>query len=112
MNDEMLCLLLCRFQLQVCLLVSGVSTVLSVVAVIIYSVDMDRNPEAACGKVVHGSCSEMYYAMVGASFISRHYVVVQSPTDKDYKEKVLSILKKHDTYSIHTVYCISSFLCL
>uniref|UniRef100_A0A3B4YV45 Membrane spanning 4-domains A12 n=1 Tax=Seriola lalandi dorsalis TaxID=1841481 RepID=A0A3B4YV45_SERLL len=48
--------------LQVCLMVSVVSTVLSMVAVIIYSVDMDKHPEAPCIKSPHGSCSAKYYA--------------------------------------------------
>uniref|UniRef100_UPI0037E94250 transmembrane protein 176 isoform X1 n=1 Tax=Semicossyphus pulcher TaxID=241346 RepID=UPI0037E94250 len=48
--------------LRVCLLVSVVSTVLSVVAVIIYSVDMDKNPDVPCIKKLHMDCSEKYYA--------------------------------------------------
>ncbi|XP_053186495.1 transmembrane protein 176 [Scomber japonicus] len=48
--------------LQTCLIVSVVSTVLSVVAVIIYSVDMDKNPEEPCVKMTHGSCNEKHYA--------------------------------------------------
>ncbi|XP_041822766.1 transmembrane protein 176 [Chelmon rostratus] len=47
--------------LQVCLIVSGVSTVLSVVAVIIYSVDIDKNPEVPCIKTLHGGCNENHY---------------------------------------------------
>ncbi|XP_070840888.1 transmembrane protein 176 isoform X1 [Chaetodon trifascialis] len=47
--------------LQVCLIVSIVSTVLSLVAVIIYSVDMDKNPEVPCVQTLHGSCSENHY---------------------------------------------------
>ncbi|XP_022612926.1 uncharacterized protein LOC111230459 isoform X2 [Seriola dumerili] len=49
--------------LQVCLMVSVVSTVLSMVAVIIYSVDMDKHPEVPCVKTPHGSCSAKHYAM-------------------------------------------------
>ncbi|KAF1395632.1 hypothetical protein PFLUV_G00013610 [Perca fluviatilis] len=48
--------------LQVCLLASLVSTVLSVVAVIIYSVDIDRNPEVLCVETQHDSCNEKQYA--------------------------------------------------
>ncbi|XP_070684404.1 transmembrane protein 176 [Pempheris klunzingeri] len=48
--------------LQVCLIVTVVSTVLSVVAVIIYSVDIDKNPELPCVKTLHDNCSEKYYA--------------------------------------------------
>ncbi|XP_044202681.1 transmembrane protein 176 [Thunnus albacares] len=48
--------------LRVCLMVSMVSTVLSIAAVIIYSVDMDKNPEAPCVKMMHGSCNEKHYA--------------------------------------------------
>ncbi|KAI3353229.1 hypothetical protein L3Q82_019264 [Scortum barcoo] len=47
--------------LWVCLIVSLVATVLSVVAVIIYSVDIDRNPEIPCIKMQHGSCNEKHY---------------------------------------------------
>ncbi|KAF0037963.1 hypothetical protein F2P81_010837 [Scophthalmus maximus] len=56
---------LCREekQLHLCLMVSVVSTVLSVVAVIIYSIDMDKNPEVPCVKTVQDSCSEKHYAM-------------------------------------------------
>uniref|UniRef100_A0A8D3AW65 Membrane-spanning 4-domains subfamily A member 12-like n=1 Tax=Scophthalmus maximus TaxID=52904 RepID=A0A8D3AW65_SCOMX len=53
--------------LHLCLMVSVVSTVLSVVAVIIYSIDMDKNPEVPCVKTVQDSCSEKHYAMVGLS---------------------------------------------
>ncbi|TDH16590.1 hypothetical protein EPR50_G00021230 [Perca flavescens] len=48
--------------LQVCLLASFVSTVLSVVAVIIYSVDIDRNPEVLCVETQDESCNEKQYA--------------------------------------------------
>ncbi|XP_073332790.1 transmembrane protein 176 [Pagrus major] len=48
--------------LRVCLIVSVVSTVLSVIAVIIYSVDMDKNPEAPCIKTVYDQCNEDHYA--------------------------------------------------
>ncbi|CAG5945506.1 unnamed protein product, partial [Menidia menidia] len=34
--------------LQLCLAVSGASALLSVVAIIIYSVDMEKNPELPC----------------------------------------------------------------
>ncbi|KAM7393489.1 hypothetical protein PAMP_020355 [Pampus punctatissimus] len=47
--------------LRVCLIVSMVSTLLSVVAVIIYSVDIDKNPEVPCEKK-HGSCDDKHYA--------------------------------------------------
>ncbi|XP_019939448.2 transmembrane protein 176 [Paralichthys olivaceus] len=43
--------------LHLCLFVSVVSTVLSVAAVIIYSVDMDKNPAVACVKVIQDDCS-------------------------------------------------------
>ncbi|XP_041640925.1 transmembrane protein 176 [Cheilinus undulatus] len=48
--------------LRVCLLVSMASVVLSLVAISIYSVDMDRNPEVPCIKRKHSSCSPKYYA--------------------------------------------------
>ncbi|GAA6233769.1 protein FAM189B-like [Lates japonicus] len=48
--------------LQVCLMVSVASTVLSVVAVIIYSVDMEKNPEVPCVKTLHGNCNDKHYA--------------------------------------------------
>ncbi|KAM9856695.1 transmembrane protein 176 isoform 2-T2 [Aulostomus maculatus] len=46
----------------VCVMVSVLTTALSVTAVTIYSVDMDKNPEAACDKTEHGVCSEKHYA--------------------------------------------------
>ncbi|XP_054460418.1 transmembrane protein 176 [Anoplopoma fimbria] len=48
--------------LRVCLIASGVSTVLSVVAVIIYSVDMSRNPGSPCVVTSYGPCDEEHYA--------------------------------------------------
>ncbi|XP_068176849.1 transmembrane protein 176 [Antennarius striatus] len=45
--------------LRVCLLVSMVSTLLSVIALIIYFVDMDRNPDIVC---TYGSCNQHHYA--------------------------------------------------
>ncbi|XP_030580425.1 transmembrane protein 176 isoform X1 [Archocentrus centrarchus] len=48
--------------LQVCLMVSMASVVLSVVAVIIYSVDMDRNPEEPCLQTSHDICGDKHYA--------------------------------------------------
>lgn len=48
--------------LQACLVVSVVSTVLSVVAVIIYSVDIDKNTEAPCLMTAHGNCNEKHFA--------------------------------------------------
>ncbi|XP_030277146.1 transmembrane protein 176 [Sparus aurata] len=48
--------------LWVCLIVSVVSTGLSVIAVIIYSVDMDKNPEVPCIKTMYDQCNEDHYA--------------------------------------------------
>ncbi|XP_008292497.1 transmembrane protein 176 [Stegastes partitus] len=48
--------------LQVCLMVTVVSVVLSVVAVIIYSVDMEKHPEVPCVKTIHDSCNDRHYA--------------------------------------------------
>lgn len=48
--------------LQVCLMASGVSIVLSVVAVIIYSVDINRNLELPCINMSRGNCNEEHYA--------------------------------------------------
>ncbi|KAG7235882.1 hypothetical protein INR49_002079, partial [Caranx melampygus] len=45
-----------------CLMVSFVSTVLSVVAVIIYSVDLDGHPELSCVTAQPGSCSAKHYS--------------------------------------------------
>ncbi len=64
------------FQLRVCLMVSVVSTVLSVVAVIIYSVDIDKNPEVPCVKMMHDNCNEKHYATVG--IMSCHLDVMQT----------------------------------
>lgn len=57
------------------MLVSVVSTVVALVAVSIYAVDMERNPEVDCANKDQTSrCNEKYYAMVGASFCScQHY---------------------------------------
>ncbi|KAM8878904.1 transmembrane protein 176 isoform 2-T2 [Spinachia spinachia] len=45
-----------------CLIASGASMLLSVVAVIIYSVDMDRNPALLCDKTPeNGYCSDEHY---------------------------------------------------
>lgn len=51
--------------LHVCLIVSFVSTLLSLVSLIIYSVDIHNNPEAPCNRMsqsLHGSCTDEYYA--------------------------------------------------
>ncbi|XP_062420764.1 transmembrane protein 176 [Pungitius pungitius] len=49
--------------LKGCLIASGASILLSVVAVIIYSVDMDRNPALPCGETAEDrSCTEKHYA--------------------------------------------------
>lgn len=51
--------------LHVCFIVSIVSTLLSVVSLIIYCVDIHNNPEAPCNRVlqsIHGSCNDEYYA--------------------------------------------------
>lgn len=47
--------------LRVCLIVSLLATVLSLVAVSIYSVDIDRNPEVPCIKTQNGNCNEKHY---------------------------------------------------
>ncbi|KAM9315021.1 transmembrane protein 176 [Pholidichthys leucotaenia] len=48
--------------LQLCLMVSALSLVVSVVAVIIYSVDMNKHPEVPCTIDSHAhSCSEQHY---------------------------------------------------
>ncbi|XP_077426884.1 membrane-spanning 4-domains subfamily A member 12-like isoform X1 [Vanacampus margaritifer] len=47
---------------QASLVVNIVSTVLSVIAVVIYSVDMDKHPEASCVKNLDGSCNMNFYA--------------------------------------------------
>lgn len=49
--------------LWVCLVACMVSAVLSVVALIIYSVDMDKNRVEPCGENMYGHCSEKHYAM-------------------------------------------------
>ncbi|XP_028261932.1 transmembrane protein 176 [Parambassis ranga] len=48
--------------LQVCMMVSMVTVVLSVVALIIYSVDMSNHPEEPCLKTTHYSCNDKHYA--------------------------------------------------
>ncbi|XP_071755135.1 transmembrane protein 176 [Centroberyx gerrardi] len=50
--------------LGVCMMVSVVSIALSVVALIVYSVDLEKNPESPCVPMTHNSnsCDEKYYA--------------------------------------------------
>ncbi|KAK2815527.1 hypothetical protein Q5P01_025994 [Channa striata] len=48
--------------LKVCLLVSMVSTLMSAVAVSMYSVDIDRYPVEPCNKNDHDNCTEKHYA--------------------------------------------------
>ncbi|XP_069544499.1 transmembrane protein 176 isoform X2 [Brachyistius frenatus] len=48
--------------LQVCSVVSVLSVLLSVVAAIIYSVDMDRHLETPCIKDIHQACDDEHYA--------------------------------------------------
>ncbi|XP_051939781.1 transmembrane protein 176 [Hippocampus zosterae] len=47
---------------QASLMVNVVSTVVSVIAVIVYSVDLDKHPEASCVKKLDGSCNVNFYA--------------------------------------------------
>ncbi|XP_034043503.1 transmembrane protein 176 [Thalassophryne amazonica] len=47
--------------LRVCLLISVVSVILSVVAMIIYIIDISKNPVVPCGKVYPNSCSQQHY---------------------------------------------------
>lgn len=49
---------------------SVVSAVLSVVAVVLYSVDLIRNPEVPCVKLPYDSCDDQYYAIVSTPFNS------------------------------------------
>ncbi|XP_029910089.1 transmembrane protein 176 [Myripristis murdjan] len=46
-----------------CIGVSVVSIVLSVVALIVYSVDLEKNPESQCVLLYNRSCDEKYYAV-------------------------------------------------
>uniref|UniRef100_A0A8C6SUL4 Membrane-spanning 4-domains subfamily A member 12 n=1 Tax=Neogobius melanostomus TaxID=47308 RepID=A0A8C6SUL4_9GOBI len=47
--------------LYACFAASVVSTVLSVVAIIIYSVDLHRNPETPCIKQMYDNCDNLHY---------------------------------------------------
>lgn len=47
--------------LYACLVASVVSTVLSVMAVIIYSVDLERNKETPCIKQTYDNCDDLHY---------------------------------------------------
>ncbi|TWW59403.1 hypothetical protein D4764_06G0009330 [Takifugu flavidus] len=49
--------------LGTCLMTSLVSAVLSVVAVVLYSVDLIRNPEVPCVKLPYDACDDQYYAV-------------------------------------------------
>lgn len=51
-------------QLHACLIVNLVSTVLSVISVIIYSVDIERNPETPCIPQSYENCDDKHYATV------------------------------------------------
>lgn len=68
-----------------CLIVSVVSTGLSVIAVIIYSVDMDKNPEVPCIKTMYDQCNEDHYASVGISCISYHHATMTDNIAKSLK---------------------------
>ncbi|XP_068447979.1 transmembrane protein 176 [Clinocottus analis] len=48
--------------LRVSMVASGASTLLALVAVIIYSVDINRNPELPCVKTSHGLCNDDHYS--------------------------------------------------
>lgn len=48
--------------LHACLIVNLVSTVLSVISVIIYSVDIQRNPETPCIPQSYENCDDKHYA--------------------------------------------------
>nr|XP_049577354.1 uncharacterized protein LOC125969396 isoform X3 [Syngnathus scovelli] len=52
------------FLFQASLVVNFVSTVVSVIAVITYSVDMDKHPGASCVKNLDGSCNINFYTTV------------------------------------------------
>lgn len=47
--------------LYACLAASVVSTVLSIMAIIIYSVDLERNPVTPCIKQMYDSCDDLHY---------------------------------------------------
>ncbi|KAF7645945.1 hypothetical protein LDENG_00195860 [Lucifuga dentata] len=47
--------------LRVCLLVGVASLVMSVVAVIIYAVDLGKNVEVPCRETYHGTCDTKHY---------------------------------------------------
>lgn len=49
--------------LQICLIVSILSMVLSIVALIIYIVDLKMNPVSECVKQEYGQCDDKHYAM-------------------------------------------------
>uniref|UniRef100_A0A3Q3WN64 Transmembrane protein 176 n=1 Tax=Mola mola TaxID=94237 RepID=A0A3Q3WN64_MOLML len=63
------CVLFVFPQLSLCLMISVVAAVLSIVAAIIYSVDMYRNHGEPCEKTLN-NCSDQYYAIVRISFFS------------------------------------------
>lgn len=47
--------------LYACLATSVVSTVLSIISIIIYSVDLERNPETPCIKQMYDNCDDLHY---------------------------------------------------
>ncbi|XP_068506805.1 transmembrane protein 176 isoform X9 [Syngnathus scovelli] len=60
------------FLFQASLVVNFVSTVVSVIAVITYSVDMDKHPGASCVKNLDGSCNINFYT-TGSRWCYRAY---------------------------------------
>lgn len=58
-------------QLGTCLMASVVAAVLSLVAVLLYSVDLFRNPEVPCVKLLYDTCDDHYYATVSTHSIEQ-----------------------------------------
>lgn len=56
-------------KMGICLLASVASAVLSVVAVVLYSVDLFRNPEEECVKLPYDNCDH-HYATVSTTLIT------------------------------------------
>ncbi|RVE75828.1 hypothetical protein OJAV_G00002740 [Oryzias javanicus] len=67
--------------LQVCLVLSAVSTMMAVTAVIIYSVDIGQNPAVPCDEEANNrtmferECEEKYFAMVLSTGIKSSLVI-------------------------------------
>lgn len=83
-------------QLGICLISSVATIAISLVAGVIYIVDLDRNLVAPCGKTMYSTCTDQHYVTVGVSrsalsdetwryFARMHAQTCQLNAEKSYK---------------------------